>query len=209
MFVSIFQVLRVVRLVLHLQRVGVGLLQRDAVLVVQVLGLDEGVADGVLQAHILLDIHFTLRAHLHAVYTGVTYVHELRPYSYTGVAQRFRLLQVVDHQFGLGYRVVHRVDHREVRVAEQSELIFYHVVILRVESGYVQHAAHRSELIQLFIAQLGIESALRTDVMIRIYADAAYVFAGKFLGDRGVAVALSEAGTQESGLVYLPVQSGS
>ena len=207
-FVAVFQILGVIGLVLHLQRIGIGLLLLDTFRVIQILRLREGITDRVTQPHLFLNIYLTCCTNLCAIDTCMVDVHELRTDTDTGIAQRFGGLNIVDHLLSLADDVVHRVDHREIGVFKQTELILNHISILCIEGCYVQRTGNRAELIQLLVTDLGIEARLRLDIMIRINTYAADILTGEFLRDRRVTIALTEASAKESRLVNLPVQTG-
>ena len=206
-FVAVLQVLGVVGFVLHLQRIGIGLLLLDTFRVIQILRLREGITDRVTQPHLFLNIYLTCCTNLCAIDTCMVDVHELRTDTDTGIAQRFGGLDIVDHLLSLADDVVHRVDHREIGVFKQTELILNHISILCIEGCYVQRTGNRAELIQLLVTDLGIEARLRLDIMIRINTYTTDIFAGELLRDRRVTITLTEAGTKESCLVDLPVQT--
>ena len=136
-FVAVFQILGVVGLVLHLQRIGIGLLLLDTFCVIHILRLREGVTDRVTQTHLFLDIYLTCRTNLAAVDTRVVDVHKLRTDTNAGVAERLGGLDIVDHLLRLTNHVIHRVNHREIRVPEQTELILDHVSILCIEGCHI------------------------------------------------------------------------
>ena len=137
----------------------------------------------------------------------MTHVHKLCADSDTCILERLGFLEVIDHLLRLIQHIRHRVHHREIRVSEQTELILNHVPILGIESSYVQRSGNRTELIQLLITDLRIESGLRLDIMIRINTYTSDIFASKLLRHRRVAITLTKAGTKESRLVNLPVQT--
>ena len=206
--VAVFEVFGVVGLVLHLQGVGVGGFAGYALVVVQVLRLGESVSEHVTEVHILADIHLAVGTDLRTVDTGMAHIDELGTDADAGVAERLGLLDAVEHGLQLVDDIVDRVDHREIGVAEESELILDHVAVLGVEAGEVDRSGHGAELIELHIAQFGVVARLRLDVVVRIDPDSAYVLACKFLRDGGVAVSLSERSTEEAGFVDLPVETG-
>ena len=208
MFVAVFEVFGVIGLVLHLQRVGVVLLRLDAGVVVQVLRLGEGITDGIEQTHVFPDIHLALCADLHAVDTCMADIDELRTDAYACAAERLGRFDAVQHTLQLVDDIIDGVDHRVVGVTEKPELVLNHILIFGVETRYVQRTGDGTELIQLFVAQLGVEARLRLDGMVGIDSHSADVLAGEFLGDGGVAVALTEAGAEEPCFVNLPVQTG-
>ena len=207
MFVAVLQVLGVVGFILHLQRIGIGLLLLDTLRVIHIFRLREGITDGVTQTHLFLDVHLTCRTNLCTVDTRMIDVHKLRTDTDSGVAQRFGGLDIIDHLLRFADHIVHRVDHCEIRVAEQTKLILNHISILCIEGCYIQRTGDRTELIKLLVADLCIEARLRLDIMIRINTYTADIFAGELLRDRRVTIPLTEAGTKESCLVDLPVQT--
>ena len=79
------------------------------------------------------------------------YVHEPRTDTDSGSAQRFGLDDIVYHRLAFVEQVLHRVDHREVGVAEQTELVLDQIVVLRIEAGNIECTGNGTELIQLFV----------------------------------------------------------
>ena len=104
--------------------------------------------------------------------------------------------------------VAHTVDILKSRIVEDSEAEFDHVGILGIKSRQVEESRQVSELISLFEAQFGIYTFFGIHLFVRVHADTADVLTGIFLGQRGIAVALPEAGADKAVVGKLVVQSG-
>ena len=196
MFRAILQVFAVVALLFHLERVGVGVFQGIASLVVGIAWFGIYISQIVEQLGVLVEGVHTAGADFHTINLCFGDVVELCP-----DAEAFAVFQHLDG-------IVYTVNHAQVGVIEQAELEFHHILVLRIESGKVCKTLQVADLVSLLETEFGVKTFFGLYVVVGIYAYTSDVLTQILFGEGRVSVTLPEAGAQEAVVGKLIIQSG-
>ena len=196
MFLAIFQIFGIIRLLFHLQRIGISILQCITFFIIRITRLSVYIAQVIIQFRVLIKIIYTICADFHPINPRFGNIVELCSNTEPSLTK-----QHLD-------RIRNAVYHLVVAIIEQSELEFDHIFILGIKTCHVQHPLKITKLIALLETKFGIETFLRTNIFIRIYTYPTDVLTQIFLYYRRIAIPLSKAGAQKTIIGKLTIQPG-